>query len=58
MSNTRPYNDFEIRNVSFLVNKQIQFTTIRITETGLKKSIMDATAPVRAYLKENDIHNF
>lgn len=54
----RPYNDFEARNVKFLVDSQVQFATIQITDTGLKKSILDATAPVRAYLKENGIHDY
>lgn len=54
----RPYNAFEIKNVKFLVEKQVEFTTIQITETGLKKSILDATAPVRAYFKEKNIHDY
>lgn len=28
------------------------------TETGMKKSIMDATAPVRDFLKENEFHDY
>lgn len=58
MIHMRPYNSFEAKNVKFLVDGQIQFATIQITETGLKKSILDATAPVRAYLKENSIHDY
>lgn len=58
MIHMREYNPFEEKNVKFLVDKQIEFATIQITETGLKKSILDATAPVRAYLKENKIHDF
>lgn len=54
----RPYNAFETKNVKFLVDKQIEFATIQITETGLKKSILDATAPVRAYFKEKNIHDY
>lgn len=54
----REYNAFEKRNVEFLVNKQIAFSTIQITETGFKKSILDATAPVRTYLLENGIHDY
>lgn len=54
----RPYNQFETKNVKFLVDNQIQFATIQITETGLKKSIMDATAPVRVFFKENGIHDY
>lgn len=54
----RQFNAFEERNVGFLVNKQVEYATIQITETGLKKSIMDATAPVRAYLLGKGIHNY
>lgn len=58
MIHMRPYNAFETKNVKFLVDKQVQFTTIQITETGLKKSILDATAPVRAYFKEKNVHDY
>ena len=58
MIHMRPYNAFETKNVKFLVDKQVDFTTIQITETGLKKSILDATAPVRAYLKEKNVHDY
>ena len=54
----RPYNAFETKNLTFLVDKQVEFTTIQITETGLKKSILGATAPVRAYLKEKGVHDY
>lgn len=58
MIHMRPYNAFETKNVKFLVDKQIEFATIQITETGLKKSILDATAPVRAYFKEKGVHDY
>lgn len=58
MIHMRAYNAFEAHNVKFLVNKQIEYATIQITETGLKKGILDATAPVRAYLLENGIHDY
>lgn len=58
MIHMRQYNDFETNNVKFLVDNQVQFATLQITETGLKKSILDATAPVRAYLKENGVHDY
>lgn len=58
MIHMRPYNAFETQNVKFLVDKQVEFATIQITETGLKKSILDATAPVRAYLKETNVHDY
>lgn len=58
MLHMRNYNAFETKNVKFLVDKQIDFATIQITETGLKKSILDATAPVRAYFKEQNVHDY
>ena len=58
MIHMRPYNAFETKNVKFLVDKQVEFATIQITETGLKKSILDATAPFRAYFKEKNIHDY
>lgn len=58
MIHMRPYNAFETGNVKFLVDKQVEFTTIQITETGLKKSILDATSPVRTYFKEKNIHDY
>ena len=58
MIHIRPYNAFETKNVKFLVDKQVEFTTIQVTETGLKKSILDATAHVRAFFKEKNIHDY
>lgn len=58
MIHMRQFNAFEERNVGFLVSKQVGYSTIQITETGLQKSIMDATAPVRAYLLEKGIHDY
>lgn len=54
----RPYNAFETKNVKFLVEKRVEFATVQITETGLRKSILDATAPVRAYFKEKNVHDY
>lgn len=54
----RDFNAFESRNVKFLVNKQIDYATIQITQTGIKKSTLDATAPVRTFFVEKKIHDF
>ena len=54
----REFNAFEAKNVRFLVNKQVAYATIQITETGFKKSILDATAPVRTYFIEKGIHDY
>ena len=58
MIHMRKYNTFEARNVKFLVNKQIEYATIQITQTGFIKSILDTTVPVRAYFLEKGIHDF
>lgn len=58
MIHMRKYNDFEAANVKLLVDKQIAFTVLQITETGMHKSILDATAPVRAYFKEHGVHDY
>ena len=54
----RPFTPQELRNQQYLVNLGISFTQVQITETGLKKGILDATAPMRAYFKENGIHDY
>lgn len=58
MIHMRQYNDFENKNISFLVKKQIEFSTIQITQIGLAKSTLDATAPVRAYFQSKGLHDY
>lgn len=58
MIHMRQFNDFEENNVKFLVNKQIAYATIQITQTGINKSTLDVTAPVRAFFLEKEIHDF
>lgn len=54
----RPFTPFEKRNMEYLVNKNVKFTQVQITETGIKKSILDATTPMRTYFKENNVHDY
>ena len=58
MIHMRPFTPFEKRNMEYLVNKSIKFTQVQITATGLKKSILDATTPMRTYFKENGVHDY
>lgn len=58
MVNMRPFNEFEQKNLKFLVNHNVKFTQVEVTATGLKKSILDSTVPMRAYFLENGIHNY
>lgn len=44
--------------LAFLTSKSIAVTLIQSTGNGLKKSIMDATAPVRLFLKNNGVHDY
>lgn len=54
----RTFTTFEKRNMEYLVNKNVNFTQVQITATGLKKSILDATTPMRTYFKENKVHDY
>ena len=54
----RPLSEQEEDRLKLLTKNSISLTLIEPTETGLKKSIMDATAAVRNYLKENKIHDY
>jgi len=58
MVNMRPFTAFEQRNIKFLVNHNIEFTQVEITPTGLRKSILDSTAPMRAFFLERGVHNY
>lgn len=48
----------EQQKIKILTENQVSLTLIEPTETGLKKSIMDATGPIRSFLKENNIHDY
>lgn len=54
----RTFSDIEIYRIKSLAENSIEFTLIEPTKNGLEKSIMDATGPVRSYLKNKGIHNY
>jgi len=54
----RTLNQLEINRLKFLTSNDIEVALIEPTETGLKKSIMDATQTVRYYLKSKGIHDY
>jgi hypothetical protein len=54
----RKLNIFEKKNTNFLALKGIEYSLLEPTATGMKKSIMDATTPVRVFLKESELHNY
>ncbi len=54
----RLLNDTEIIKLRVLTEKSLSVTLIEPTKTGLEKSIMDATGPIRNFLKKNNLHDF
>lgn len=54
----RQLESFEIQRIKLLTEKSVELCLIEPTETGLLKSIMDATGSVRTYLKSNKIHDY
>lgn len=54
----RVLTEAEQSKIKILTKNQVSLSLIEPTETGLKKSIMDATGSVRSFLKENNIHDY
>lgn len=54
----RQLTENEINRIKLLTENSVELTLIEPTETGLIKSIMDATGSVRSYLKAKNIHDF
>lgn len=54
----RKLTESEQNKIKLLTKNQVSLTLIEPTETGLKKSIMDATGSVRSFLKSENIHDY
>lgn len=54
----RVLTETEQSKIKILTKNQVSLSLIEPTETGLNKSIMDATGSVRSFLKENNIHDY
>jgi hypothetical protein len=54
----RPLTPFELNNLRELTERSIEVALIEPTLTGLDKSIMDATEPVRNYLLTSGTHDY
>jgi len=54
----RPLTSIELQRMKTLASRSIEVTLIEPTKTGLTKSILDATHPVRNYLKKNKVHDY
>jgi hypothetical protein len=56
--NQRPLNPKEQTNLEKVRSAVGDFALLFITATGLQKSILDATLPLRTLLKEKGVHDF
>jgi len=54
----RKLTEIERQRLERLTAEAIDVTLLQPTRTGLEKSILDATAPVRNYLLENGLHDY
>jgi hypothetical protein len=54
----RALSKIEESRLKLLTKNSVSLALIKPTETGLKKSIMDATGPVRNYFKEHGFHDY
>ena len=54
----RQFNAFEINNFKLISNLGIRYTTFQTYWTSLDKGYFDAIAPMRAFFKEEGIHDY
>jgi hypothetical protein len=54
----RQLTEQEIERIKILTENSIELCLIEPTQTGLEKSIMDATGSVRSFLKAKNIHDY
>ena len=54
----RQLTNSEIEKLNFLTSKDLEVSLIEVTQTGIEKSIMDATGSVRDYLKRHGVHDY
>jgi len=54
----RQLSNIERERLGIFIEKGIETALIQPTYTGLKKSILDATSPVRRFLETYQIHNY
>ena len=54
----RPLTETERGRIRRLTAESVDITLVQPTRTGLEKSILDATAPLRNFLRAKDIHDY
>ena len=56
--NTRQLTDHETEKAEILKKSSVAYELLFLTETGLTKSILDATVPIAKLLKTEQVHNY
>ncbi|WDZ72937.1 hypothetical protein PWW31_03850 [Vibrio harveyi] len=56
--NTRELTSVGLEKIEVLKELSIDFELLYVTETGLRKSILDATAPIVQLLKNKQVHDY
>jgi hypothetical protein len=56
--NTRPLTKLESENLACINRAGLTSTLLFVTETGLRKSILDATEPMRLLLSSSKVHDY
>lgn len=54
----KQFTELEVKNQNYLIGRGICFEMVCLTANILKHSIFDAKMSMRAFLKDNDVHNF
>lgn len=54
----RNFTTLEQNRIEILTQYSVELTIIEPTRTGFEKSILDATGPVRSFLKSKNIHDY
>lgn len=54
----RKFRSDEEQNIKTFIENSVELTVIEPTRTGLEKSIMDATGPVRNFFEMNGLHDY
>lgn len=58
MVHMRAFTDVELGNVTFLTQKCIDYTFVRVTESGYKRNMLEATGTMRYYFEKSGIHDY
>ena len=54
----KQFTELEVKNQNYLAERSVSFEMICLTANILKHSIFDAKMSMRAFLKDNSVHDF